>query len=193
MLSKFLHIYLHDVLLKVTKISELKQYELVKFVGHHRSIPKKSTMLINKGSMIINSCTRKIYLIIFRRMLVQRRIQEEIHGNKTTQNETRQTNNIHEHLPTSQQHSQSAHHVKRISMEPKPPNDRRSQSDERIVSSLINDQHRQSSATNASLDLIQPLSDNDDDDDDDMSTNEIVARNQSSKLEFHKTLTPMFV
>jgi len=130
-------------------------------------------------------------------MLVQRRIQEEIHGNKTTQNETRQTNNIndtiHEHLPTPQQpcqRSQSTHHVKRISMEPQIPNDRRSQSDERIVSSLINDQHKQSSTTNTSLDLIQPLSD---DDDDDMSTNEIVARNQSSKLDFHKTLTPMFV
>jgi hypothetical protein len=124
-------------------------------------------------------------------MLVQRRIQEEIHGNKTTQNEIRQTNGFHdssnEHSPKSQDRSQSVHHIKPSSIERKTPNDRRAQSDERFVSSVINDQQKKSPITNTSIDRILPISDGDDD----MSTNEIVARNHSSKLDFHKTMTPM--
>jgi hypothetical protein len=107
-------------------------------------------------------------------MLVQRRIQEEIHGNKTVQNGTHTSD---EHSPTSQDQ-----------IKPKTPNGRQSQSDEKMVSSVTNDQPKKCSTTNTSIDLISPLSD-----DDDMSTNELVARNQSSKLDFHKTMTPMFV
>jgi len=121
--------------------------------------------------------------LIFRRMLVQRRIQEEIHGNKSIQNEIRQTNGFHE-SPISEN---IVHHIKTSPVERKTPNIRCSQSDERFVtSSSINDQQKKSPITNTSIDRLSPLSD-----DDDMSTNEIVARNQSSKLDFHKTMTPM--
>ncbi|CAF3639551.1 unnamed protein product [Adineta steineri] len=139
-----------------------------------------------------------------RRMLVQRRIQEEIHGNKTTiKNEIRPTNNFndptYEHLSKSQdncQRSQSAHHIKRTIVDQNIPNERRAQSQERILSPIINEPRKKSPMTNISIDLISPISENNNnndniDDDDDMSTNEIVARNQSSKLDFHKTMTPM--
>jgi len=109
-------------------------------------------------------------------MLVQRRIQEEIHGNKIAQKEIPPTNGFPDSPPS-----------KKLSpIEQKTPNVRHPQSDERFVSSSINDQQKKSSFTNTSIDRISPLSD-----DDDMSTNEIVARNQSSKLDFHKTMTPM--
>jgi hypothetical protein len=110
--------------------------------------------------------------LIFRRMLVQRRIQEEIHGNKTIQNEIRQTNGFHE-CSISEKISP---------VERKTPIGRCSQSDEKFV-----DQQKKSPITNISIDRLSPLSN----DDDDMSTNEIIARNQSSKLDFHKTMTPM--
>jgi len=115
--------------------------------------------------------------LIFRRMLVQRRIQEEIHGNKTIQNEIRQTNGFHE-CSISEKISP---------VERKTPIGRCSQSDEKFVTSSINDQQQKKSPiTNISIDRLSPLSN-----DDDMSTNEIIARNQSSKLDFHKTMTPM--
>ncbi|CAF4378119.1 unnamed protein product, partial [Adineta steineri] len=87
-----------------------------------------------------------------RRMLVQRRIQEEIHGNKTIiKNEIRPTNNFndptYEHLSKSQdncQRSQSAHHVKRISVDQNIPNERRAQSQERILSPIINEPRKKS-------------------------------------------------
>ena len=107
-------------------------------------------------------------------MLVQRRIQEEIHGNKPT------INGIH---PPKEQLSTTKDDPK-----PKILNGQHIQSDEKIVSAITNDQQKKSPTTNTSIDHISPLSD-----DDDMSTSEIVARNQSSKLDFHKTMTPMFV
>jgi hypothetical protein len=109
-------------------------------------------------------------------MLVQRRIQEEIHGNKSIQNGILHTSN--EQLPAPDNH-----------IKPKISNGRQPHSDEIIVSSLTNDQQKKSPTTNTSIDIISPSSS--DDDDDDESTNEIVARNQSSKLDFHKTMTPM--
>jgi hypothetical protein len=118
-------------------------------------------------------------------MLVQRRIQEEIHGNKTIQNEIRPTNGFH-HSPVPQNQGQRSQSTKPSSAERKTPNGRRSQSDERFLSSSINDQQKKSPITNTSIDRLSPLSD-----DDALSTNEMVARNQSSKLDFHKTMTPM--
>lgn len=104
-------------------------------------------------------------------MLVQRRIQEEIHGNKPT---PKQTNGFHHDSP------------KPSPIEQKISHSRQSHSEEKFVSSSTNDQQKKSFITNTSIDRISPLSE-----DDDMSTNEIVARNQSSKLDFHKTMTPM--
>ncbi|CAM4880089.1 unnamed protein product [Rotaria socialis] len=130
-----------------------------------------------------------------RRMLVQRRIQEEIHGNKTIQKEIKQSMNIissNETSPTSldtSQRSQSAHNIKQLTVESKSQNTRRSQSDDKVPSSPANDQPRKSSLTNTSVDRVSHLSDNVEDDD--PSTGELVVRNQSPKQEFHKTMTPM--
>ncbi|CAF5129873.1 unnamed protein product, partial [Rotaria magnacalcarata] len=129
------------------------------------------------------------------RMLVQRRIQEEIHGNKTTQKEIKQSMNIittNDTSPTSldnSQRSQSAHNIRQLTAEPKSQNTRRSQSDDKALSSPANDQPRKSSLTNTSVDRASRLSDNVEDDD--PSTGELVVRNQSPKQEFHKTMTPM--
>ncbi|CAF5071284.1 unnamed protein product, partial [Rotaria magnacalcarata] len=130
-----------------------------------------------------------------RRMLVQRRIQEEIHGNKTIQKEIKQSMNIittNDTSPTSldnSQRSQSAHNIRQLTAEPKSQNTRRSQSDDKALSSPANDQPRKSSLTNTSVDRASRLSDNVEDDD--PSTGELVVRNQSPKQEFHKTMTPM--
>ncbi|CAF1023237.1 unnamed protein product [Rotaria sordida] len=131
-----------------------------------------------------------------RRMLVQRRIQEEINGGKTIQNET----HLKSIINISNAHTsicQNVHHIKQLTVEQKFPNDRRSsQPDERILSTSTNDQQKRISTTNTSTDRISQYSDNGGGggggcDDDDVSTNEIVTRNQSSKSDFHKTLTPM--
>ncbi|CAF1426007.1 unnamed protein product [Adineta ricciae] len=132
-----------------------------------------------------------------RRLLVQRRIQEEIHGAKPTPSEPDHTNNFNNinHdpppiLPDQQQRPLSGtHYVKGINTEQKVLTDRRVQSDEKILSPSTNDPQKKASVTKTLIDLIPPLSDAVSDDD--MSTNEIVARNHSSRLEFHKTLTPM--
>jgi hypothetical protein len=130
-------------------------------------------MPINKGSNhLLNNNKKENF--ISRRMLVQRRIQEEIHGNKTIQNEKPQTNGFH--------HSPSPHPKKTSPVERKTPNGRRSQSDERF----LHEQQKKSPNTNPSIERLSSLTD-----DDEMSTNELVARNQSSKLDFHKTMTPM--
>ena len=93
-------------------------------------------------------------------MLVQRRIQEEIHGNKTT-------NTCLESPPVIDQpiiiHTQQT------------------QSEDKC-----SDQLKKSSVNNTFNDRLSPSTI-----DDDMSTNELVTRNQSSKLELHKPLTPM--
>ncbi|CAF1240131.1 unnamed protein product [Adineta ricciae] len=132
-----------------------------------------------------------------RRLLVQRRIQEEIHGAKPTPSEPDQTNNFNNinHDPPPilpDQHQRplsSTHYVKGVNIEQKVPTDRRVQSDEKLLSPSTNDPQKKSPVTKTLLDLISPLSDAVSDDD--MSTNEIVARNHSSRLDFHKTLTPM--
>lgn len=102
-------------------------------------------------------------------MLVQRRIQEEIHGNKTIPNEIPPPSN-----PKPMKKSSSD--------ERKTPSGRRSQPKEIFV----NEQRKKSPSINLSNDRASPLTD-----DGEMSTNEIVARNQPSRLDFHKTLTPM--
>lgn len=104
-------------------------------------------------------------------MLVQRRIQEEIHGNKPNE---KPTNGFH-HSPKSSP-----------IIDLKLTNGRQSQSEEKFLSTSTNDQAKKSIITNTTIDRISTLTD-----DDDMSTNEIVARNQSSKLDFHRTMTPM--
>ncbi|CAF4602738.1 unnamed protein product [Rotaria sp. Silwood1] len=129
-----------------------------------------------------------------RRMLVQRRIQEEIHGNKTIQNEMHQKSIINisnEHATTLPDRSQTVHHIKQLTVEQKLPNDRRSQTDAKFLSTSTNDQQKKPSTANTSIDRISQYSDNAGGEDDDVSTNEIVTRNQSSKSDFHKTLTPM--
>jgi hypothetical protein len=108
-------------------------------------------------------------------MLVQRRIQEEIHGNKTIQNEKAQTNGFH--------HSPLPHPKKSSPVERKTPNGRRSQSDERFLL----EPPKKPLTTSPSMNRLSSFTD----DDDEMSTTELVARNQSSKLDFHKTMTPM--
>ena len=132
-------------------------------------------------------------------MLVQRRIQEEIHGAKPTPSEPNQTNNFnninHDPPPILPDQDQrplgNMHYVKGVNTEQTAPTDRRVQSDEKILSPSANDPQKKSPVTKTLIDLIPPLSDCVSDDD--MSTNEIVARNHSSRLDFHKTLTPMFV
>ena len=126
-------------------------------------------------------------------MLVQRRIQEEIHGNKTAPSGTRTTisfdESAAEHPSLSQDYLPEVQQSKRPVVEQKPSsNGRRSQVEERVPSAVSVVPPKKS--PNISVDLISALSDYDDDDD--MSTNEIVARNQS-KLDFHKTMTPMCV
>ena len=106
---------------------------------------------------------------ISRRMLVQRRIQEEIHGSKVIQNG---------HPPPSE----PAPTKKTTPDERKTPSGRRSQTTE----ILLHEQRKKSPITNPSIGRGSPLTD-----DGEMSTNEIVARNQPSRLDFHKTLTPM--
>ncbi|CAF2391956.1 unnamed protein product [Rotaria sp. Silwood2] len=90
-----------------------------------------------------------------RRILVQRRIQEEIHGNKTMPNETHQKSIINisnEHASISQDRSQTVHHIKQLTVEQIISNSRRSQPDERILSTSTNDQQKKSSTTNTSID-----------------------------------------
>lgn len=138
--------------------------------------------------------------ILSRRMLVQRRIQEEIHGNKIVLREVppiittaatiiadinKESTSV---LPDKVQPSQCLSHVKILTVEPKPPNGRRSLSIEKNPASSGNDQTKKSPIRNTSHDRVSTISN-----DEDTSTNEIVARNQSSKLDFHKTMTPMFV
>lgn len=96
-------------------------------------------------------------------MLVQRRIQEEIHGNKRSKSRQIEEN------PTIKVES-------------------RSSIEERVASTNGTDESKRISTN--SIDLIPPLVSDHDDEDDEMSTNEIVARNQS-KLDFHQTMTPM--
>ena len=138
---------------------------------------------------------------VCRRMLVQRRIQEEIHGNKKGNPEAAQENHSDEpkleHSPLSHPVQPAA--AKCPAVEQKVSSARRPQIDERVVVSSTIDQPKK--CLNIPADVISPAlqhvhadhSHADDDVDDDVSTNEIVARNQSSKLDFHKTLTPMFV
>jgi hypothetical protein len=122
-------------------------------------------------------------------MLVQRRIQEEIHGNKTISNETRPTPIRIESSPVEQtivsQDCQS--HVRHQTSEQKSSNGRRSQVECKGALLSIDDLPKRSS--NTSIDLIESLTDVNDEHDD-LSTNEIVARNQS-KSDFHQTMTPM--
>ena len=123
-------------------------------------------------------------IFISRRMLVQRRIQEEIHGNgnKGIQNGKPETNGFH--------HSPPPPHPKKSSpVERKTPNGRRSQSDERF----LHEPPKKSPITKPPVDHPSSFTDDGDDDDDidEMSTTELVTRNQSSKLDFHKTMTPM--
>ena len=137
---------------------------------------------------------------VCRRMLVQRRIQEEIHGNKKVNPEAAQESHSDE---TKLEHSPSSHPVppaaKRPAVDQKTPSGRRSQLEERVVVSSTIDPPKK--CLNIPADVISPAPEHahddhphaDEDVDDDVSTNEIVARNQSSKLDFHKTLTPMFV
>lgn len=120
-----------------------------------------SLSFLERSSPIIHS--------ISRRMLVQRRIQEEIHGNKSIAREISPSIDLKP--------------IKKSSpVERKTPSGRRSQPKEPVVI----DQRKKSPSINPSIDRASPLTD-----DGEMSTNEIVARNQPSRLDFHKTLTPM--
>lgn len=132
-------------------------------------------------------------------MLVQRRIQEEIHGNKTIQQETQQTVNITTTItttidnplitPDQSQRSQNFQNIKPLTVEPKVQNNSRLSSVDRVISSSTNEQQKKSSIVTSSLEQISQMSDHVDDD---PPTDELVARNLSN-LEFHRTMSPMFV
>ena len=132
-------------------------------------------------------------------MLVQRRIQEEIHGSKIDHQEMPLVKKSLEpsvNIPRDPTPTKPS--IKLTPVETKPNNVRRSQQDEKPMSVSPNQMSQHPSS--CSIDLHRTLSnhefdvneDDDDDDDDDQSTNEIVTRNQS-KLDFHKTMTPMLV
>lgn len=149
-------------------------------------------MLTNKGSSFdfCNSLSVHCSLVFLsRRMLVQRRIQEEIHGGKSVVQEKRPPNrveeNLIEHPSTPQDRPSPSPGRKSIPIESRVSNSRRSQIEERVASSTGSDACKR--VSNSSAELPPPLSD-----DDEMSTAELVARNQQ-KLDFHQTLTPMFV